>query len=95
MLNSSDLNELVVPTLGILTEIWSFRGDLVEQSQIFDTEPLIAADLGRLLRAGHFTEYTNFLVTGMSESFAHQNDKIKALENKAEEQKNAHAELSF
>ena len=64
MVLSDDVNELMVPALNVLINVWSAKPDLVDESGIFDAESLREVDLGRLLRAQNYEVYTDFLITG-------------------------------
>lgn len=41
MLQSSDIENLVAPTMKVLADLWNNRSDLVEQSEIFETDGLM------------------------------------------------------
>ena len=76
-----DVNELVVPALGILASVWAAKPELCESSGIFDSESIKELDLGRLLRAQKYDEYTSFIVAGISERFSHHRNRFDKLDD--------------
>ena len=86
---SQDIDQVVVPALGILTELFQVRSDLVDDSEILDPETLSDIDLGRLLRNQKFTEFTDFVFTTTSEQFNHVKTMIEELQAAARENKAA------
>ena len=82
MLLADDVNELMVPALNILINVWSAKPDLVDESGIFDAESLREVDLSRLLRAQNYEVYTDFLITGFQQQFAHNRSKMEELDGK-------------
>lgn len=51
---ASDLKNLAIPAMKILIDVWSARSELVELSEIWDTDSLKEINLSRLLKGGHF-----------------------------------------
>ena len=68
---SDDISGLVCPALNTLVSIWGAKPELCELSGIFDSESLLEIDLSRLLRAKEYETYTNFLVSGITETIMH------------------------
>ena len=54
LLQSPDIENLVAPTMKVLADLWNNRSDLVEQSEIFETDGLMVINLSRLLKLGHY-----------------------------------------
>ena len=83
MLQSENMKDLMVPSLGVLTDLFENRGDLVEQSELVDSEPIRDIDLGRLLGAGHYKAYTDFMMVTSSEQHSQVRTKVEQIEKKA------------
>ena len=60
---------MVAPTINVLIDLFSNRGDLVEQSEIVESAPLQDMDISRLLEAKQYQAYTNFIFTTTCERF--------------------------
>jgi len=62
--------------------MYNVKSELVERSEIFESAPLLDVDLGRLLRSGHFSEFTNFIITATAQTLAHKRDQLEDLQSK-------------
>ena len=51
----------------------------MEKSEILESEPIREIDLGRLLKAGHYQAYTDFIMTTSCEQLGQARDKIEAI----------------
>ena len=51
MLTSPDIIGLVCPTLNVLTSLFSHKCELVERSELMDSDTLVEMNLGKLLSA--------------------------------------------
>ena len=77
LLASENLRDLMVPSLIILTNLFQQRGDLIEQSDLLDPDLIREINLGRMLGAGHYKAYTDFLMTTNGEQFAQARTKME------------------
>ena len=84
MLLGGDINELVVPALNILVSVWSAKPELCEQSGIFDSKSLLEVDIGRLLRAQQYEVYTNFIISGITQTQTHNRRRHRDFEAKVD-----------
>ena len=71
----------------VMTDLFQNRGDLVEKSEILESEPIREIDLGRLLKAGHYQAYTDFIMTTSCEQLGQARDKIEAIQTQTTETK--------
>ena len=76
---SHNIEDLVIPALSVLTELFQSRGDLIETSEILDSEALRDIDLGRLLKGQFYNAYTDFVFTTSCEQFNQARLKLQDL----------------
>ena len=70
--------------LNVLTSLFSHKSELVEKSEIMDSDTLVNINLGKLLKAQRFEEYTNFMYTTTCEQFVHSREQFDDLTAKVE-----------
>ena len=56
------MNEIVVPSVKLLTGIYSNQPHLVGVSKILQQENISKIDLGRLIENENYSEYTDFML---------------------------------
>ena len=69
MLEDDNVELIMTPAVEVLTELFIHKHEMIDTSEIFESDTIQNIDFGRLLENNQYTAYTDFILVTISELF--------------------------